>query len=185
MEQGLVELIVKEFPVDGGTILVVYFVGNAVKALLTCLNNSYSDYKSQNEDQLHSIQKEYKEFGHTEAERNAYKANSEILKEEYYKQQAKINALDKQVESLTIAVEKNAEEREQSGQRLDRMIAVYEDLSTSYKEMNTSLQATVKELGASLEICTKSSVMLTEKMTKIEGEITVIKNDVKEIKAKQ
>ena len=71
MEQGLVELIVKEFPVVGGTILVVYFVGKAVKAFFTFLTKSYSDYKSQNEDQLHSIQKKNKEIGHTEAERNA------------------------------------------------------------------------------------------------------------------
>ena len=175
MDEKVIETVIKEFPTIGLIVLILYGVYKGCKTIITSLFKTYNEYNNQNETKAHSLQEEYKKYGHTEAERNAYKTNYEELKAAYDKQENRINTLDKQIIILT-------EESRKSGDRLDRLIKAHEDLADNYKEMNNSLQSTVKELGSSLNVYIRNSEKTNEKIEKIENEVSIIKSDIKVIK---
>ncbi len=175
MDEKVIETVIKEFPTIGLVVLILYGIYKACKTIVTNLIKTYNEYNNQNETKAHSLQEEYKKYGHTEAERNVYKTNYEELKASYDKQETRINTLDKQILILT-------EESRKSGDRLDRLIKVHEDLADNYKEMNNSLQSTVKELGSSLNVYIRNSEKTNKKIEKIENEVSIIKSDIKVIK---
>ena len=182
MEVELVELIIDKSPVLAIIIVVCIISGKYIKSFIKeyrALKNE-KDARERAEDQ--ALIQEGREFGHIESERDAYKTKSKTLKEEYYKQQEKINELDKQVNDLTHIVRVESEERKKDGERLDSLIRIHDNLSKNYSEMGESLKKSLSEMGEALNQFQFSNRKMHEKITDMEDDISSIKNDVKELK---
>ena len=182
VEVELVELIIDKSPVLAIIIVVCIFSGKYIKSFIKeyrALKNE-KDARERAEDQ--ALIQEGREFGHIESERDAYKTNSKTLKEEYYKQQVKINELDKQVNDLTHIVRVESEERKKDGERLDSLIRIHDNLSKNYSEMGESLKKSLSEMGEALNQFQFNNRKMHEKITDMEDDISSIKNDVKELK---
>ena len=182
MEVQLVELIIDKSPVLAIIIVVCIFSGKYIKSFIKeyrALKNE-KDARERAEDQ--ALIQEGREFGHIESERDAYKTKSKTLKEEYYKQQEKINELDKQVNDLTHIVRVESEERKKDGERLDSLIRIHDNLSKNYSEMGESLKKSLSEMGEALNQFQFNNRKMHEKITDMEDDISSIKNDVKELK---
>ena len=182
MEVELVELIIDKSPALAIIIVVCIFGGKYINSFIKeyrALKNE-KDARERAEDQ--ALIQEGREFGHIESERDAYKSNSKTLKEEYYKQQEKINELDKQVNDLTHIVRVESEERKKDGERLDSLIRIHDNLSKNYSEMGESLKKSLSEMGEALNQFQFNNRKMHEKITDMEDDISSIKNDVKELK---
>ena len=182
MEVQLVELIIDKSPALAIIIVVCIFGGKYINSFIKeyrALKNE-KDARERAEDQ--ALIQEGREFGHIESERDAYKSNSKTLKEEYYKQQVKINELDKQVNDLTHIVRVESEERKKDGERLDSLIRIHDNLSKNYSEMGESLKKSLSEMGEALNQFQFNNRKMHEKITDMEDDISSIKNDVKELK---
>lgn len=182
MEVELVELIIDKSPALAIIIVVCIFGGKYIKSFIKeyrALKNE-KDARERAEDQ--ALIQEGREFGHIESERDAYKTKSKTLKEEYYKQQEKINELDKQVNDLTHIVRVESEERKKDGERLDSLIRIHDNLSKNYSEMGESLKKSLSEMGEALNQFQFSNRKMHEKITDMENDISSIKSDVKELK---
>ena len=182
MEVELVELIIDKSPALAIIIVVCIFGGKYINSFIKeyrALKNE-KDARERAEDQ--ALIQEGREFGHIESERDAYKSNSDTLKEEYYKQQVKINELDKQVNDLTHIVRVESEERKKDGERLDSLIRIHDNLSKNYSEMGESLKKSLSEMGEALNQFQFNNRKMHEKITDMEDDISSIKNDVKELK---
>ena len=182
MEVELVELIIDKSPALAIIIVVCIFGGKYINSFIKeyrALKNE-KDARERAEDQ--ALIQEGREFGHIESERDAYKSNSDTLKEEYYKQQVKINELDKQVNDLTHIVRVESEERKKDGERLDSLIRIHDNLSKNYSEMGESLKKSLSEMGEALNQFQFNNRKMHEKITDMENDISSIKSDVKELK---
>ena len=182
VEVELVELIIDKSPALAIIIVVCIFGGKYINSFIKeyrALKNE-KDARERAEDQ--ALIQEGREFGHIESERDAYKSNSKTLKEEYYKQQVKINELDKQVNDLTHIVRVESEERKKDGERLDSLIRIHDNLSKNYSEMGESLKKSLSEMGEALNQFQFNNRKMHEKITDMEDDISSIKNDVKELK---
>ena len=182
MEVELVELIIDKSPALAIIIVVCIFGGKYINSFIKeyrALKNE-KDARERAEDQ--ALIQEGREFGHIESERDAYKTKSKTLKEEYYKQQEKINELDKQVNDLTHIVRVESEERKKDGERLDSLIRIHDNLSKNYSEMGESLKKSLSEMGEALNQFQFSNRKMHEKITDMENDISSIKSDVKELK---
>ena len=182
MEVELVELIIDKSPALAIIIVVCIFSGKYINSFIKeyrALKNE-KDARERAEDQ--ALIQEGREFGHIESERDAYKTTSKTLKEEYYKQQEKINELDKQVNDLTHIVRVESEERKKDGERLDSLIRIHDNLSKNYSEMGESLKKSLSEMGEALNQFQFSNRKMHEKITDMENDISSIKSDVKELK---
>lgn len=182
MEVELVELIIDKSPALAIIIVVCIFSGKYINSFIKeyrALKNE-KDARERAEDQ--ALIQEGREFGHIESERDAYKTTSKTLKEEYYKQQEKINELDKQVNDLTHIVRVESEERKKDGERLDSLIRIHDNLSKNYSEMGESLKKSLSEMGEALNQFQFNNRKMHEKITDMEDDISSIKNDVKELK---
>ena len=182
MEVELVELIIDKSPALAIIIVVCIFGGKYINSFIKeyrALKNE-KDARERAEDQ--ALIQEGREFGHIESERDAYKTTSKTLKEEYYKQQEKINELDKQVNDLTHIVRVESEERKKDGERLDSLIRIHDNLSKNYSEMGESLKKSLSEMGEALNQFQFSNRKMHEKITDMENDISSIKSDVKELK---
>ena len=182
MEVELVKLIIDKSPVLAIIIVVCIFGGKYINSFIKeyrALKNE-KDARERAEDQ--ALIQEGREFGHIESERDAYKTTSKTLKEEYYKQQEKINELDKQVNDLTHIVRVESEERKKDGERLDSLIRIHDNLSKNYSEMGESLKKSLSEMGEALNQFQFSNRKMHEKITDMENDISSIKSDVKELK---
>ena len=182
MEVELVELIIDKSPALAIIIVVCIFSGKYINSFIKeyrALKNE-KDERERAEDQ--ALIQEGREFGHIESERDAYKTTSKTLKEEYYKQQVKINELDKQVNDLTHIVRVESEERKKDGERLDSLIRIHDNLSKNYSEMGESLKKSLSEMGEALNQFQFNNRKMHEKITDMENDISSIKSDVKELK---
>ena len=182
MEVELVELIIDKSPALAIIIVVCIFGGKYINSFIKeyrALKNE-KDARERAEDQ--ALIQEGREFGHIESERDAYKTTSKTLKEEYYKQQEKINELDKQVNDLTHIVRVESEERKKDGERLDSLIRIHDNLSKNYSDMGESLKKSLSEMGEALNQFQFSNRKMHEKITDMENDISSIKSDVKELK---
>ena len=182
MEVELVELIIDKSPALAIIIVVCIFSGKYINSFIKeyrSLKNE-KDARERAEDQ--ALIQEGREFGHIESERDAYKTTSKTLKEEYYKQQEKINELDKQVNDLTHIVRVESEERKKDGERLDSLIRIHDNLSKNYSEMGESLKKSLSEMGEALNQFQFNNRKMHEKITDMENDISSIKSDVKELK---
>ena len=185
MEVELVELIIDKSPALAIIIVVCIFGGKYINSFIKeyrALKNE-KDARERAEDQ--ALIQEGREFGHIESERDAYKSNSNTLKEEYYKQQVKINELDKQVNDLTHIVRVESEERKKDGERLDSLIRIHDNLSKNYSDMGESLKKSLSEMGEALTQFQFNNRKMHEKITDMEDDISSIKSDVKELKELQ
>ena len=185
MEVELVELIIDKSPALAIIIVVCIFGGKYINSFIKeyrALKNE-KDARERAEDQ--ALIQEGREFGHIESERDAYKTKSKTLKEEYYKQQEKINELDKQVNDLTHIVRVESEERKKDGERLDSLIRIHDNLSKNYSEMGESLKKSLSEMGEALNQFQFNNRKMHEKITDMEDDISSIKSDVKELKELQ
>ena len=182
MEVELVELIIDKSPALAIIIVVCIFGGKYINSFIKeyrALKNE-KDARERAEDQ--ALIQEGREFGHIESERDAYKTTSKTLKEEYYKQQEKINELDKQVNDLTHIVRVESEERKKDGERLDSLIRIHDNLSKNYSDMGESLKKSLSEMGEALTQFQFNNRKMHEKITDMEDDISSIKSDVKELK---
>ena len=185
MEVELVELIIDKSPALAIIIVVCIFSGKYINSFIKeyrALKNE-KDARERAEDQ--ALIQEGREFGHIESERDAYKTTSKTLKEEYYKQQEKINELDKQVNDLTHIVRVESEERKKDGERLDSLIRIHDNLSKNYSDMGESLKKSLSEMGEALTQFQFNNRKMHEKITDMEDDISSIKSDVKELKELQ
>lgn len=166
------ELLISEAPLVAIAIIVVYlaikFFRAAVDWCISILNDNRKRVTAEEE----TIKAESKEFGVTQAERDAYKANHNTLTKIYHEQQQKINELDHQITNLTDSIEKSEE-------RFERLLSVHESLSDDYKDMNESLKLTVSMMSTSLENIIDNTNRTNEKIKLVEKEIILIKENIR------
>ena len=182
MEVELVKLIIDKSPVLAIIIVVCIFGGKYINSFIKEYRTLKSEKNAREREEEQALIQEGKEFGHIETERDAYKSNSNTLKEEYYKQQVKINELDKQVNDLTHIVRVESEERKKDGERLDSLIRIHDNLSKNYSDMGESLKKSLSEMGEALTQFQFNNKKMHEKITDMEDDISSIKSDVKELK---
>lgn len=182
MEVELVKLIIDKSPVLAIIIVVCIFGGKYINSFIKEYRTLKSEKDARERAEEQALIQEGREFGHIESERDAYKTNSKTLKEEYYKQQVKINELDKQVNDLTHIVRVESEERKKDGERLDSLIRIHDNLSKNYSDMGESLKKSLSEMGEALTQFQFNNRKMHEKITDMEDDISSIKSDVKELK---
>ena len=182
MEVELVKLIIDKSPVLAIIIVVCIFGGKYINSFIKEYRTLKSEKDARERAEEQALIQEGREFGHIESERDAYKTNSKTLKEEYYKQQVKINELDKQVNDLTHIVRVESEERKKDGERLDSLIRIHDNLSKNYSDMGESLKKSLSEMGEALTQFQFNNKKMHEKITDMEDDISSIKSDVKELK---
>ena len=182
MEVELVKLIIDKSPVLAIIIVVCIFGGKYINSFIKEYRTLKSEKNAREREEEQALIQEGREFGHIESERDAYKSNSNTLKEEYYKQQVKINELDKQVNDLTHIVRVESEERKKDGERLDSLIRIHDNLSKNYSDMGESLKKSLSEMGEALTQFQFNNRKMHEKITDMEDDISSIKSDVKELK---
>ena len=182
MEVELVKLIIDKSPVLAIIIVVCIFGGKYINSFIKEYRTLKSEKNAREREEEQALIREGREFGHIESERDAYKSNSNTLKEEYYKQQVKINELDKQVNDLTHIVRVESEERKKDGERLDSLIRIHDNLSKNYSDMGESLKKSLSEMGEALTQFQFNNKKMHEKITDMEDDISSIKSDVKELK---
>ena len=185
MEVELVKLIIDKSPVLAIIIAVCIFGGKYITSFIKEYRTLKSEKDARERAEEQALIQEGREFGHIESERDAYKSNSNTLKEEYYKQQVKINELDKQVNDLTHIVRVESEERKKDGERLDSLIRIHDNLSKNYSDMGESLKKSLSEMGEALTQFQFNNRKMHEKITDMEDDISSIKSDVKELKELQ
>ena len=185
MEVELVKLIIDKSPVLAIIIAVCIFGGKYITSFIKEYRTLKSEKDARERAEEQALIQEGREFGHIETERDAYKSNSNTLKEEYYKQQVKINELDKQVNDLTHIVRVESEERKKDGERLDSLIRIHDNLSKNYSDMGESLKKSLSEMGEALTQFQFNNRKMHEKITDMEDDISSIKSDVKELKELQ
>ena len=185
MEVELVKLIIDKSPVLAIIIVVCIFGGKYINSFIKEYRTLKSEKDARERAEEQALIQEGREFGHIETERDAYKSNSNTLKEEYYKQQVKINELDKQVNDLTHIVRVESEERKKDGERLDSLIRIHDNLSKNYSDMGESLKKSLSEMGEALTQFQFNNRKMHEKITDMEDDISSIKSDVKELKELQ
>ena len=185
MEVELVKLIIDKSPVLAIIIAVCIFGGKYITSFIKEYRTLKSEKDARERAEEQALIQEGREFGHIESERDAYKTNSNTLKEEYYKQQVKINELDKQVNELTHIVRVESEERKKDGERLDSLIRIHDNLSKNYSDMGESLKKSLSEMGEALTQFQFNNRKMHEKITDMEDDISSIKSDVKELKELQ
>ena len=185
MEVELVKLIIDKSPVLAIIIVVCIFGGKYINSFIKEYRTLKSEKDARERAEEQALIQEGREFGHIESERDAYKSNSNTLKEEYYKQQVKINELDKQVNDLTHIVRVESEERKKDGERLDSLIRIHDNLSKNYSDMGESLKKSLSEMGEALTQFQFNNRKMHEKITDMEDDISSIKSDVKELKELQ
>ena len=185
MEVELVKLIIDKSPVLAIIITVCIFGGKYITSFIKEYRTLKSEKDARERAEEQALIQEGREFGHIESERDAYKSNSNTLKEEYYKQQVKINELDKQVNDLTHIVRVESEERKKDGERLDSLIRIHDNLSKNYSDMGESLKKSLSEMGEALTQFQFNNRKMHEKITDMEDDISSIKSDVKELKELQ
>ena len=181
----LVKLIIDKSPVLAIIIVVCIFGGKYINSFIKEYRTLKSEKDARERAEEQALIQEGREFGHIETERDAYKSNSNTLKEEYYKQQVKINELDKQVNDLTHIVRVESEERKKDGERLDSLIRIHDNLSKNYSDMGESLKKSLSEMGEALTQFQFNNRKMHEKITDMEDDISSIKSDVKELKELQ
>ena len=182
VEVELVKLIINKSPALAIIIVVCIFGGKYINSFIKEYRTLKSEKNAREREEEQALIQEGKEFGHIETERDAYKSNSNTLKEEYYKQQVKINELDKQVNDLTHIVRVESEERKKDGERLDSLIRIHDNLSKNYSDMGESLKKSLSEMGEALTQFQFNNRKMHEKITDMEDDISSIKSDVKELK---
>ena len=182
MEVELVKLIIDKSPALAIIIVVCIFGGKYINSFIKEYRTLKSEKDARERAEEQALIQEGREFGHIESERDAYKTNSKTLKEEYYKQQVKINELDKQVNDLTHIVRVESEERKKDGERLDSLIRIHDNLSKNYSDMGESLKKSLSEMGEALTQFQFNNRKMHEKITDMEDDISSIKSDVKELK---
>ena len=182
MEVELVKLIIDKSPALAIIIVVCIFGGKYINSFIKEYRTLKSEKNAREREEEQALIREGREFGHIESERDAYKSNSNTLKEEYYKQQVKINELDKQVNDLTHIVRVESEERKKDGERLDSLIRIHDNLSKNYSDMGESLKKSLSEMGEALTQFQFNNKKMHEKITDMEDDISSIKSDVKELK---
>ena len=182
MEVELVKLIIDKSPALAIIIVVCIFGGKYINSFIKEYRTLKSEKNAREREEEQALIREGREFGHIESERDAYKSNSNTLKEEYYKQQVKINELDKQVNDLTHIVRVESEERKKDGERLDSLIRIHDNLSKNYSDMGESLKKSLSEMGEALTQFQFNNRKMHEKITDMEDDISSIKSDVKELK---
>ena len=182
MEVELVKLIIDKSPALAIIIVVCIFGGKYINSFIKEYRTLKSEKNAREREEEQALIQEGREFGHIESERDAYKSNSNTLKEEYYKQQVKINELDKQVNDLTHIVRVESEERKKDGERLDSLIRIHDNLSKNYSDMGESLKKSLSEMGEALTQFQFNNRKMHEKITDMEDDISSIKSDVKELK---
>jgi uncharacterized protein (DUF3084 family) len=182
VEVELVELIIDKSPALAIIIVVCIFGGKYINSFIKEYRTLKSEKDAREREEEQALIQEGREFGHIETERDAYKSNSNTLKEEYYKQQMKINELDKQVNDLTHIVRVESEERKKDGERLDSLIRIHDNLSKNYSDMGESLKKSLSEMGEALTQFQFNNRKMHEKITDMEDDISSIKSDVKELK---
>ena len=185
MEVELVKLIIDKSPALAIIIVVCIFGGKYINSFIKEYRTLKSEKDARERAEEQALIQEGREFGHIETERDAYKSNSNTLKEEYYKQQVKINELDKQVNDLTHIVRVESEERKKDGERLDSLIRIHDNLSKNYSDMGESLKKSLSEMGEALTQFQFNNRKMHEKITDMEDDISSIKSDVKELKELQ
>jgi predicted RNase H-like nuclease (RuvC/YqgF family) len=178
----LVKLIIDKSPALAIIIVVCIFGGKYINSFIKEYRTLKSEKDARERADEQALIQEGREFGHIESERDAYKTSSKTLKEEYYKQQVKINELDKQVNDLTHIVRVESEERKKDGERLDSLIRIHDNLSKNYSDMAESLKKSLGEMREALTEFQYNNVKMHEKMSDMEDDISSIKNDVKELK---
>ena len=182
MEVELFKLIIDKSPALAIIIVVCIFGGKYINSFIKEYRTLKSEKNAREREEEQALIREGREFGHIESERDAYKSNSNTLKEEYYKQQVKINELDKQVNDLTHIVRVESEERKKDGERLDSLIRIHDNLSKNYSDMGESLKKSLSEMGEALTQFQFNNKKMHEKITDMEDDISSIKSDVKELK---
>ena len=182
VEVELVKLIIDKSPALAIIIVVCIFGGKYINSFIKEYRTLKSEKNAREREEEQALIREGREFGHIESERDAYKSNSNTLKEEYYKQQVKINELDKQVNDLTHIVRVESEERKKDGERLDSLIRIHDNLSKNYSDMGESLKKSLSEMGEALTQFQFNNKKMHEKITDMEDDISSIKSDVKELK---
>ena len=182
VEVELVKLIIDKSPALAIIIVVCIFGGKYINSFIKEYRTLKSEKDARERAEEQALIQEGREFGHIESERDAYKTNSKTLKEEYYKQQVKINELDKQVNDLTHIVRVESEERKKDGERLDSLIRIHDNLSKNYSDMGESLKKSLSEMGEALTQFQFNNKKMHEKITDMEDDISSIKSDVKELK---
>lgn len=185
MEVELVELIIDKSPALAIIIVICIFGGKYINSFIKEYRTLKREKDARERAEEQALIQEGREFGHIESERDAYKSNSNTLKEEYYKQQVKINELDKQVNDLTHIVRVESEERKKDGERLDSLIRIHDNLSKNYSDMGESLKKSLSEMGEALTQFQFNNRKMHEKITDMEDDISSIKSDVKELKELQ
>lgn len=185
MEVELVELIIDKSPALAIIIVICIFGGKYINSFIKEYRTLKREKDARERAEEQALIQEGREFGHIESERDAYKSNSNTLKEEYYKQQVKINELDKQVNDLTHVVRVESEERKKDGERLDSLIRIHDNLSKNYSDMGESLKKSLSEMGEALTQFQFNNRKMHEKITDMEDDISSIKSDVKELKELQ
>jgi predicted RNase H-like nuclease (RuvC/YqgF family) len=185
VEVELVKLIIDKSPALAIIIVVCIFGGKYINSFIKEYRTLKREKDARERADEQALIQEGREFGHIESERDAYKSNSNTLKEEYYKQQVKINELDKQVNDLTNIVRVESEERKKDGERLDSLIRIHDNLSKNYSDMGESLKKSLSEMGEALTQFQFNNRKMHEKITDMEDDISSIKSDVKELKELQ
>lgn len=166
------KMLIDEAPVVAITIIVVYLAIKFFRAAVDWGISILNDNRKRATAEEETIKAESKEFGVTQAERDAYKANHNTLTKIYHEQQQKINELDNQITNLTDAIEKSEE-------RFERLLLVHESLSDDYKDMNESLKLTVSMMSTSLENIIDNTNRTNEKIKLVEKEIILIKENIR------
>lgn len=166
------ELLIEEAPVVAITIIVVYLAIKFFRAAVDWCISILNDNRKRATAEEETIKAESKEFGVTQAERDAYKANHNTLVKIYHEQQEKINELDYQITNLTESIEKSED-------RFERLLTVHESLSADYKDMNASLKETVFMTSKSLENIIENTNKTNEKIKLVEKEIILIKENIR------
>lgn len=166
------ELLIEEAPIVAITIIVVYLAIKLFRAAVDWGISILNDNRKRATAEEETIKAESKEFGVTQAERDAYKANHNTLVKIYHEQQEKINELDHQITNLTESIEK-------SDDRFERLLTVHESLSDDYKDMNASLKETVFMMSKSLENIIENTNKTNEKIKLVEKEIILIKENIR------
>lgn len=156
-------------------IIVVILITPLIWKGFNILINKIVELNRQKELDEEKIKTEGKEIGMLTSKYEDFKANSEVVKEEYYKQQKKNDELDAQISILSKSLNSEIESRKLEGERIDKMINIYENLSNSYSEMSKDLKDAVTALSTSLSDT-------NSKIKNMEKDLNEVKEDIKEIK---
>jgi chromosome segregation ATPase len=122
MDVGLIQLLIENAPKVSVILIVGYFIGKAV--LFTYqeyFKNKQEKLKKEREEE-EALKNEGRALGVMEAEKNAFKANSHTLRDEYYRHTKKIDELDSQITTLSKGLKDVTEElvREDANRRKER-----------------------------------------------------------------